>query len=469
MRCGLSATGTGWLRSTRLVREFGKKLLLPHLGRGPDDVSQKNRSILRGMLIVAVFLITAKLLAAGKEVLVAYRFGTSGTVDGYLFVFNLAQWPISVFASVFGFVVIPYFVRLQSEEPDEAVALYHSLIPVVFLLGVTVSLAFAGASWWLIDQNLVGFTGESLTSAEASIPWVAVAIVFAFVSTTFSSWLMSKRKHTNTLLEATPAVAIALSLLFWSVDPGEDWPVLPLAVGTSVGFFIQALLLSRFSGAGIGIALRPMGAKHWAAIRKSFGVMLLAQVVITTSGLMDQFFAIRMGEGVLASYSYAQRVMALVLGLSAVVVGRAMLPELSGIKDPRESYQVAKRWAIWLGALGAAGTILLAVFSETAVSLLFERGAFTSSDTDVVSQTLALLGTQLPFYLFGIVFVQWIGANGKPRILLFAAFAGIVAKLVGVSILFDWEAAGLAISTAAMYAASASAIGFLTSRESRNC
>ena len=72
----------------RLLFTFLPSYLRDRLNNAHKD----HKRIVTGMATVALYVVAAKLIAAGKEVLVAYRYGTSGVVDGYLFVFNLINW-----------------------------------------------------------------------------------------------------------------------------------------------------------------------------------------------------------------------------------------------------------------------------------------------------------------------------------------------------------------------------------------
>ncbi|MCA4919844.1 MAG: hypothetical protein ING82_10480 [Roseomonas sp.] len=427
------------------------KFLPAPMRRRLQGASGENRAIVRGMVWVAVFLLIAKAVAAAKEMMVAYRYGAGAVVDGYLFVFNLAQWPGGVFASVTGIILIPFLVKLQQERPSEASRLQAALLPFAFLLGTAASLLFGAIMWWAIIHLELGLIAKSQAAALTALPWVAPSIAFAFMGAVLSNWLMSQRRHANTLLEATPAAAIAFCLLVWPIASGQAWGVLPLAVATLIGFALQTLLLVRLCGHPIGFAHLGTIAEHWPALRMAFGIMLLAQIVMNSAGLLDQFFAVRMGEGVLASFSYAQRIMALVLGLTTVVVGRAMLPVFASVGDLRVSFALAQRWAWRFGVLGALCAVALVMTAEWAVMLLFERGAFTAKDTQEVAQILRVLALQLPFYLFGIVLVQWLGAAGKAFWLLMAAIVGFLAKLFGAWMWFDLGGQGLAASTALMY------------------
>ncbi len=427
-------------------------LLLSSLRDRLRLISIENKAILRGMSRVAFFLLIAKLIAAVKEMFVAYCYGTSAVVDGYLFAFNLTMWPGSVFFSVASFVLIPYLVSMRVRQPEQEPRFRSELLFVTIVVGAAASVVVGAALFGFVGSGAAGLSALGQQSALVAIPWLAPTVALACLAALYSSWLMSERRHANTLLEAMPALCVVLTLLIWMLfDFSLGQSPLPLVAGTVAGFALQALVLARLSGCGFRAALPTMARPHWKGLRRVLGVMLLAQIVMASSGLVDQFFAVRMGEGVLAVYSYAQRVMGLMLGFSAVVIGRALLPVLSGVTDASSSWKIAKRWAWLLGALGACGAVALALFADLIVSTLFERGAFGAADTVSVSEVLVVLGMQLPFYLVGIVFVQWLGATKQQYYLFVAASVGFIFKLCCMYFLYDLDSVGLAWSNVGMY------------------
>ncbi|SFL46577.1 Peptidoglycan biosynthesis protein MviN/MurJ, putative lipid II flippase [Desulfomicrobium norvegicum] len=426
-------------------------------------ISIENKAILRGMSRVAVFLLLAKLIAAGKEMLVAYCYGTSAVVDGYLFAFNLIMWPGSVFFSVVSFVLIPYLVSMRAGQNDQEAHFRSELLFATIIIGVVASVITGVILFGFVASGFAGLSALGKQAALASIPWLAPTVGFSCLIGLYSSWLMSEQRHANTFLEAMPALCIILALLsmiFFDFSLGHS--TLPLVAGTLGGVVVQFFWLAHLSRCGFNAAMPNFACTHWRGLRHVFGVMLLAQIVMTISGLVDQFFAVRMGEGVLAAYIYAQRIMALVLGFSAVVIGRALLPVLSGVADARVSWQIAKRWAWLFGAVGVGGVGVLALLAKPVVKILFERGAFTASDTVVVSEVLVVLGVQLPFYLSGIVLVQWLGAVKQQNCIFMAASVGFVVKLGSALMLYDFKGVGLAWSTVAMYFATAVSLIFTT-------
>lgn len=429
-----------------------------------QSVSHENKAILRGMAWVVVFLLGAKIVAALKEMLVAYRYGASALVDGYLFTFNLANWPVSVFFSVASFIFIPVLVRLRTRSPEDGRQLQAEMLGLSLVLSIVLALLAWLLLPWIINSPWVGLNAQAREAALASVPWCAGVIALGMLASLYSTWLMSGRRHANTFLECLPALGIGLFLFLWPWDTGN--PTLePMLWGMFAGFVGQLglLMVAHADAVRPAIALR---SPHWQEIYRSFGIMLAAQVVMTSTGLVDQFLLARLPEGSIATFGYAQRVMALVLGLSATVIGRAMLPVLSAAGDARASWRLARRWAIrlfWLGWIGAGA---LALLSGVIVDLLFQRGAFDVEASRAVADTLMALGVQLPFYLAGIVLVQWVGAVRKPGWLFSAASVAALSKVLTGWWCLSYGTVGVAMATAIMYLVSTATIAMLVSSSS---
>lgn len=163
-----------------------------------SKMSTENWAVLYDMLKVALLLCAAKIIALVKELLVAYYYGTNAVVDGYLFVFNLAQWPVSIFGSVTAIALIPYLVKIQKTHLTKSVNLNSALLTLSLWLGVATSVAFGLIMWWALREFDLGLTDRSRAAALLSLPWVAGGVVCAFVGIVLSNWLMSQRQHANT-------------------------------------------------------------------------------------------------------------------------------------------------------------------------------------------------------------------------------------------------------------------------------
>lgn len=139
------------------------------------------------------------------------------------------------------------------------------------------------------------------------------------------------------------------------------------------------------------------------------------------------------------------------MALFAIATSVALFPTIArNIKNKNEHNalkQLQKAFYLLLGVLGFA-TLIGIVFSSQIVWLLFERGAFTSIDTQNTSLilTMYLIGL-LPFGLAKI-FSLWLYAHEQQLIA-----AKIAAKSLGYNIVFSliliipMQAAGLALAS----------------------
>src|SRR5262245_34273636 len=92
--------------------------------------------IARDMSAIFLFILLAKIVAAGKEIVVAWRFGTGPIVDAYLFVFNIVSIPAVVWFSMLSVVFIPLATRLRASAPDEERRFTSELGALNLLIGV---------------------------------------------------------------------------------------------------------------------------------------------------------------------------------------------------------------------------------------------------------------------------------------------------------------------------------------------
>ena len=159
--------------------------------------------------------------------------------------------------------------------------------------------------------------------------------------------------------------------------------------------------------------------------------MLAGQALMSFVGIIDQFFAAHLGTGAIATLSYANRILALLLGLGATAVGRATLPIFSKTEAQggAQGHRLASHWVRLLFLLGVIALIVGWGLAPWAVRLLFERGAFTAEDTLAVSEVLRVGLLQLPFYFAALVLVSVLASQRQHKLIAIVASVNLIAKL----------------------------------------
>lgn len=405
-------------------------------------------------LLVGMFVFAAKLCAALREVAIAWRYGVSAMVDAYQLALTISTWLPLVLTSAATVVLVPKLVGLR-REPHK----YHRFIrqlngmALIFAFGIMVLTITAA-------PLVVGLlAGELDSSMQALVGMMVIELApvtaLALIGGYFSARLQARERYGYSLAEGIPALAVALMVFAGSYP--ESWR--PLVWGTLLGFVLQAAWLTAMIRANDSpIGRVEVGTGELRLLYVPLLVMLLGQIVISVSTPLDQAFAVNFGEGAVATLGYANRIISLIVGFGSVVVARALLPTLSAAVANGE-HLLGKRqvvlWSILLFGLGSASAAIGWMLARPAVTVLFERGAFTAEDSGAVAGILRLGLLQLPFYFGGMALVQWFAASNRHHVLLWASALALVTKIaMNILLIQPLGLAGLMAATSGMYAMS---------------
>lgn len=397
-----------------------------------------HHAIAKGMAWVILFVFLGKLAGAAKEMAIAYRYGVSEEVDAYLFVFNLVSWPVGVWFSVLTVVLVPLAARIRHDTSVDIPRFRAELLGLTLLLGMGLMLfAWMGLPL-LLRSPWTGLPPASVIIATNMVPVLALLAPLGVLISLFSAWMLSAGRHANTLLESVPALVLLVAILSFPGGGAE-----PLVWGTVAGFAFHLVSLA------VPLARRDeieapcftRQSPQWPAFWQGFGIMLVGQALMSFIGIIDQFFAAHLGTGAIATLSYANRILALILGLGATAVARATLPVFSQAQAQSGGqlhlHRVAAHWVRLLLVFGVAAMIVGWWLAPWAVKLLFERGAFLVRDTEAVTEVLRYGLAQLPFYFVGILFVSLLTSQSRYGIVTIIGMINLIVKVVANFLLVE--------------------------------
>jgi peptidoglycan biosynthesis protein MviN/MurJ (putative lipid II flippase) len=411
-------------------------------------MNSSNQSIWKGVVLVGGYLVLAKLCAAAKEMTIAWSYGISETVDAYVFVFNLVQWPATVIGSVLAGLLVPIAASLRASDSRALRDLRSTSLGFILLVGLLLALLAWLILPSLLEQPFLHLSAGQIAAAQQmqALVWT---IPLSLLASLFAAWTLAANRHLNTLAEAVPPLGI-----LWAVFLTGG--IAPLVFGTVAGLLAQVLLLGMSLGwrGELGKPLLNLESRYRKMLLGGLGVMIVGQGLMSTVALADQFFAARLEPGSLATLGYANRVLGLFLALGSTVVARAVLPVFSDAhaSSGAHYHSLVMRWA-WI-ALGG-GVIVSAVGSVSAewmIRLLFERGRFGAGDSGVVAEALRYGFLQLPFFLSSTILVHaLLGAHRRALLVPFGALALLTKLVLAWWILPILGLNGLLVSTAGVY------------------
>lgn len=393
-----------------------------------------------------------KLASAAKEAAIAWRYGVHPSVDAYVFLSNLITTPISVWFSLLTVILVP--LQAQSESGLNR-AESHLFKRELLGFSMAVGLAFTVIAYFGIPLILqAGWSGLQYSAYDEALSMaggMSLLIPSGVLISLFSAQLLAHGNHRNTLLEAVPAILVLAFILL-----PENSIAQPLVWGTVIGFVAQMLFLKLAIQRRDPVPAPILGfrSQAWSGLWQSMGFVAMGQMAMGLTGLVDNFFAAKLDSGAISILSYANRLLSMVLSMCVLTISRATLPIFSKatVAGDVDVAALTNRWRN-MGFMAGTGIAAIAwLLAPVCVALVFERGAFDSHDTVLVSQALQFGLLQLPFYIAGIIVYSANSGMQKYRqngISMLIAVAFKIAAVWTLTPLLGIK--GIQLSTAIMY------------------
>lgn len=194
--------------------------------------------------------------------------------------------------------------------------------------------------------------------------------------------------------------------------------------------------------------------KHWKTILKLFLPTFVSFGVIQLNASIDKVIASSLADGAISALNYGYMIRTVLYSVVISTILLVVYPVLLKHKNnnDKDSYnKVGVNTFKILWVLSLPITLLLMVFNESIVRIIFERGEFTAGATQMTSQVLFFYAIGITFYAIKefLVLISFTQKNTKMPLVL--TIIGAILN-VGFSLLFklflgvNGIALGLALS-----------------------
>lgn len=408
------------------------------------------RRIFGAAITVAALGLLVKLAAVAQELVLAYRFGISDTLDA----FWIAVLVPSLFTYVLGgslnVALIPTFIQVREREGTEAAQRLLSEVTVwsLALLGITTVLIIATAPFYL-KLLASGFAPEKLALTLRLLYLVAPIVLLGGISSIWGAVLNAGERFA--LVALAPIAAPLISVLFLLTAP--SWGIYALAFGMVCGGALEMILV----GAALrrrGFSLRPSWkgkSAHLRQVTNQFTPKMAGAFLRSGSSLVDNAMAAMLLAGSVAALNYGYRVIGPLIGVAGTALGTAVTPYFSKLvvgSDWKALSHTFKRCLLLIFLFALPGTLLIYLFSEEIIHLLFQRGSFLARDTVVVAEIQAFYALQIPFYLANVVATRLVSSLLTNYLLLWSSALYLTTSVIlNLLLIKPLGVAGIALST----------------------
>lgn len=403
----------------------------------------------------------SRVLGLVRESVFGFLFGAGAEADAYAVAFRIPNLLRDLLADgALSAAFVPTFTAtLHDGGTSRAFELANRVLTLLTLL--TGGLTLAGIVWsQSVAAAMAGsFDGDAEKLALASQLTRIMMPIMALVSVG-SVWMgMLNAQRRFTLPSLAPALFNVASILIGVVlivaGVPRDRALFVWSAGTTVAATLQAFVQLP--------ALWRGGYRPWPRLRGTFsdpGVRRIARLIapaiigvaaVNLNVFVSTRFASDLGDGPVAQLQYAFRVFFLPIGVFSVAL--AVITTTRAAEDAaRQDFDALRGStseavsAVWL--LMSASAVGLILLAEPVVQLLFERGAFTPSDTEQTARVLqAYCVGLLPYGLVKVLAPVFYGID-RARIPLVGSVSAVAACIVFNALTYrELGAPGLALGT----------------------
>jgi putative peptidoglycan lipid II flippase len=411
--------------------------------------------LLGAMAAVAISNFVVKAIGASKDLVVAHHFGTSDALDAFFVALLIQIFITNTVSASLGDAFLPVFVHVRNTQGrPQAVRSIRNVMTLGGLTLLAIALASGVFAHPLVRAFAPHFSAEKQQLTCELLYYLLPTVVIAGVTAPFAAVLNASGKYklAASVPGITPTLTLSLLIAF-----GTKYGVFPLVIGMLVGSVLEASVMAYALNA-LELPGRPGWSGYDAPLRQTVSQavpLIFASFLATSTIVVDQSMVSYLGSGAVSAFNYGTKVVALALGIGGLAISNVIFPEFARLVADRNWVEIKRvmatymKWTFMAGLLAGGIGILL---STPAVRLLFQRGSFTSADTEVVSAVQQCFLIQLPFHLSGLVMSKLLSALGRNHLLIVCGGINVTINLVGNWLLmYRIGPAGVALSTSLVF------------------
>jgi putative peptidoglycan lipid II flippase len=414
-----------------------------------------HRRVFEAVLTVGSLTVLVKLVAACKELVIAYRFGVSDALDAFLIAFVLPTFAIELIGGSLNGALIPTYIYVREHEgPVAAQRLFSGVMVASIVLTLAGSVLLALLSSVILPLLASGFNPGKLALTQQLYFLLLPTLLFCGMATIWRAILNAGERFALGAISPIVTPLLTVCLLVGVTD----WDgIFVLTIATVVGLALEAGLLG-WELRKRGFALMPWWYGATPAIRqvlRQYIPAVAASFLMGSTTLVAQSVAAMLGPGSVSILAYGSKAATLLLGIGSVAVSTAVLPHFSRLVAFGDSIgmrQTLKTYVQIILLVTVPLTVILMYYSEPVVRLLLQRGAFTEGDTYLVGQVQAIYLVQVPLYILSILCVRLISSFKASHLLLWGTIINLILSIVFNYLFAQWfQVTGIAFAISLMY------------------
>ncbi len=338
---------------------------------------------------VASVIFVSKALGFLREIVIANKFGTTADYDLYLIAIMLPALFYGIINYAGFYFLVPYFSKKELEREGESsespwAVVNLNLLFSLIVVALTILMAPIAMKLWASGLNIGQFETIVFYSRVTS------AIIFLGATEATMRAILNSRD-----IAVFPAFGFAIFNIVSIVSIlsfYDSFGVGAIAIGLVGGLFVQNLFLFIRT---LQIKSLPefsieMLNEKSKLIISAASLLLIIELFNKAYFLIDRYFAVSLGEGVISALNYSHVLIQLPEAVIGFAIGAVVFPlfSKSSVEDKTRFAQLYKKTVTIAIFVSAPLAIFFYLGAPEIIQLAFMRGSF---DFDSVEKTVALL------------------------------------------------------------------------------
>jgi putative peptidoglycan lipid II flippase len=410
-----------------------------------------NRRILQAAASVTAAGILVKIVATGKEFVVAGVYGRSDAMDAYLAAMLIPGLLVNLLSESMNQALVPTLIRVREKEGHErAQQLLSSAMLWLCMLLIAGSVVMALGARAFFPLIASHFDAAKLDLAVQLFYGLLPIVVITGIATNCTAVLNTFDRFA---LPALAPVVISISVIGCALLLAGKLGIWAMVYGSVAGALIHAILVAwMMDRNGYNFRLRWHGMNEATReVAHQYGPVLLSGVVASSGLLVDQSMAAMLSAGSVSALVYANRFVSVVLTLLAGAVSTAVVPYFSRMIAHRDWAGCRHTLRVWLGLTALVSvpiTTALIAGAHLLIRLAFQHGAFGERDTAAVTPVLVMYALQIPFFVVSRVHYRFLVAMRRTDLVLYCGVLNLALDVVlNLVLMRHFGVAGIALAT----------------------
>lgn len=429
------------------MTELAKELL-------DAPVQSDKKSITMGALTQAFFTFLSRVFGMVRDVMVSHIFGAGAITDAYLVAYTIPNVSRQFFAEgAFSTAFVPIYVSTKEEDGTKVAREFFrdafGFLLILLILLTTAGIVFSES---LVKMFAYGFSDnpEQLALATSMTRWMFPYILMVSLVALFGAYLACYKRFAA--MAASPILLnlsmIAGMFLWLDLFP---MPAMILCGGVLLGGLLQ-LALMIWNLLRLNLWATPTFSLKSKAMKKMLillGPGLFGVFVYQLNIIVLRQLASFLGAGQITYYYNADRLTQFAIGVFAVSIATAALPEMSRGRSSfgnKAFFETLRFTLVITSFVITPCAFALMTFSLPIISVIFMHGAYTLNDTLITAQTLMAFAPSLIAVSLSRPLIQAFYAQQDTKT---PVYVGIVTVLLNLGIgllLLRFQVMGLSMT-----------------------